>query len=89
MDEGDISVELYERFLSLSLHNAQDVYNSTHINLKRLEERGIVNKCKYCDEVIDGYSSAFCAPESDWSCAAEYEKEINSKNRVMKVVDND
>lgn len=89
MDEGDISVELYEAFLNRSLHNAQDNFKAIQIRLEQMQKAGIANRCMYCEEHIDHYDSAFCANEDDWSCSDEYERLKQSEKRVMKVVDYD
>lgn len=89
MDEIDIAQIENERHLERSLLSFGLAKDAEKNRLQSLAKHGILNKCLYCDEVLSGYESAYCATEDDWSCRAEHEKELKALNsgRVRKVVD--
>lgn len=96
MDEIDIAQIENDRHLERSLLSFGLAKDAEKNRLQSLAKHGIVNKCLYCDEVLDNYDSdlgtyesAYCLAEDDWSCRAEHEKELKALNsgRVRKVVD--
>ena len=89
MDDVDIATRENERHFERSMLSFTLAKNQEKERLQSMQNHGIVNKCLYCSEVLEGYESAFCDPEEDWSCRAEHEKEqyAVSSGRVVKVYD--
>lgn len=89
MDEIDIAQIENERHLERSLLSFNISKNKEKERLQSMEKHGILNKCLYCEEALNGYGSAFCDTEDDWSCRSEYEKEQGAirSGRVTKILE--
>ena len=88
MDEIDIANEYLDRTIKESTDSVLSEYEQSKKRLLDLMADDKPVHCKYCGEELIGYTSWFCKPEYDWSCATEYQREKEAQKRNMKV-DND
>lgn len=86
MDEIDQATAYLQRTIDESTNSVLKEAEKAKKRLIDMQEAGIENKCRYCNESIEGYHSSFCKREDDWSCAEEYQKEKDAERRNGKIV---
>lgn len=85
MDEIDAAQEYLQRTIEESTASVLKEAENSKKRLIDMRDSGVPNTCRYCGEEIEGYTSSFCKPDGDWSCAKEYQKEKDAERRNIKV----
>ena len=62
-DEADYAAEREELVRSKALENHKSLIQIEREHLSKLEEKGLVLHCRYCEEPLPDYTSRYCDSE--------------------------